>query len=118
MVVGFQTVCTNYIYSQCISLFMNYLEVLEARHQAMVEKDAKAKAEGTMVGRYITEPCADSCAYYEIVAVKKNAVTIRHLDIWDGWTIPYWGKETDIRREYAEDKLAHRDRLNDFLSRK
>ena len=91
---------------------------LKQAEQRMIEKDRQAKSKGTMVGRYITEPCADSCAYYEIVAVKKNAVTIRHLDIWDGWTIPYWGKETDIRREYAEDKLAHRDRLNDFLSRK
>jgi len=95
---------------------MDYLEVLEARHRAMVEKDAQAKAKGTMVGRFIREPCADSYAFYEIVKVNKKTVVIQHLDVYDGWTIPYWGKRATIDIRFAQENLAYRDNLERLLA--
>ncbi len=97
---------------------MELIQQLEARHKAMLEKDQKAKAKGTMVGRYIAEPYADSYAYYEIVKVNTKTVRIKYLDIWDGWTIPYWGKETTIDLAYAVKSLAWRDRREERIKAK
>lgn len=90
---------------------MELIEQLEARHKAMVEKDQKAKAKGTFVGRYIAEPYADSYAYYEIVKVNTKTVRIKHLDIYDGWTIPYWGVDATIDLKYAVESVVRRDRI-------
>jgi hypothetical protein len=97
---------------------MELMEQLESQYQKMVEKDQKAKAKGTMVGRYIAELTADSYAFYEIVKVNTKTVRIKHLDIWDGWTIPYWGKETTIDLAYAVKSLAWRDRREECIKAK
>jgi hypothetical protein len=97
---------------------MELIEQLESQYQKMVEKDQKAKAKGTMVGRYIAEPYADSYAYYEIVKVNTKTVRIKSLDIYDGWTIPYWGAEATIDREYAMKSLAWRDRIDEYRNPK
>lgn len=96
---------------------MELIQQLKARHKAMVEKDQKAKAKGTFLGRYIAEPYADSYAYYEIVKVNSKTVRIKCLDIYDGWSIPYWGMEATIDLKYAVESILRRDRISALISR-
>ena len=93
----------------------DYIKKLEQAYDNMAAKDYAARKKGTLLGRYINEQYADGYAYYEIVKVNTKTVRIRWLDIWDGWTIPFWGKEANISREYAEQRVGGRDRLNDLL---
>ena len=87
------------------------VEKWEKQEKEMLEKDAKAKKESKLVGRYITPPAGDSCAYYEVIRENKKTVRIKHLNIWDGWIIGYWGKEATINKQFVINDIAWRDKL-------
>ena len=80
-------------------------------------KDEAAKAESTLVGRFITEPYADGCAVYNIVKEGEETVDIESVDIDDGWTVPYWGLSATIERAYAENSIERREKIQDLFSR-
>ena len=74
--------------------------------------DAKAKAEGTLLYRYIDHPYADGRAYYQIVKVNKRSVSIKVLGgLGDDWVLPAWGRECKIPKNLAEQFVARRDAL-------
>lgn len=52
-------------------------------------KDAAAKENGTIVGRYLKEPAADSHAYYEVVEDLGDMVRLERIDICDGWSLQW-----------------------------
>jgi hypothetical protein len=88
--------------------FRDYCENNSARLSAI---DAEAKSKGQLVGRFITEPYADSCAVYQIVAESDTEVRIHSCKgLGDDWTIPYWGAKATIRKDYAQEKVELRDR--------
>lgn len=95
----------------------DWIKKMDEAHAKMVAKDSQAKVRGTLLGRYINEPYADGYALYEIVKVNTKTVRIKWLDIYDGWTIPYWGKEATIDRAYAEKNLGYRDALADIFGK-
>lgn len=84
------------------------------------EADEKAKSEGKLVGRYISEPYADGAAVYRIIRENKNTVRIKVVtDIGDDWVIPYWGEEATIDKSHALMRVKHRDAINEmFANRK
>ena len=64
------------------------------RKQAELDaSDAKAKAVGEIVGRYITHPFTDGAAVYRITAATTSNATIEKVDIGDAWSIPAWGQQ-------------------------
>lgn len=96
----------------------DFVKQWEENQRKLDEKDAKAKAEGKLVGRFIQEPFADGYAIYEITKENKKTVRIRVVDgIGDDWRIPYWGDEATIEKSYALKSLAWRDKMNKLFSK-
>jgi len=85
----------------------------------LAELDSRAKADNELVGRYITEPHADGCAVYQILTEKDRIVSIGIVTgIGDDWVIPYWGSSTTITKDYAKEKIRHRDAMAELFSKK
>lgn len=87
-------------------------ERMDRAYNEMVARDVAAKAEGVIIGRYLTERAADGYAYYEIIGVdgKNNTLQLEHLDIYDGWTVPmYEGLIDCFPLHYATQNLEARD---------
>ena len=83
---------------------LDYRKVMEAEDRLLSRLEAEAKARGSLVGRYLREPYADSYAFYLVVAESddKRKVKIQSIPIGDAWVIPYWGESALLDREYAE----------------
>ena len=90
---------------------------MNREYEEMETNDAEAKAQGELVGRYIKEPAADSYAYYLIVEAEGDVVTVEHLDIYDGWSIPYLEHGT-IPRSYALQNIHGRDVMAELFASK
>ncbi len=94
------------------------LQEHEKKFQEVQKQDKLAKEEGNLVGRYIREPFADGFAFYEIIKEFKSKVKIRVITgVGDDWTIPYWGKETTIDKEYAAENIGRRDTLTKLFTK-
>jgi len=84
----------------------------DRNYDIMVAKDEKAKREGKLVGRFVREAYADGYAYYEIVSENKNTLRIKSIKgLGDDWTIPYWGDEANVEKDYVVSKIELEDRL-------
>jgi hypothetical protein len=95
----------------------DFLAMIDANWRRLKEKDAQAKARGTLVGRYIKEPYADGYAVYEITRANPKSVHIKVVrGIGDDWEIPYWGSEATIKRSYAEENIRRREVLERLFS--
>ena len=94
------------------------IQTLDENWKRLREYDQEAKSRGSLVGRYIREPFADGFAVYEIVRENKTTVRIKRLsDICaDEWSIPYWGEETSIKKEYAIQMVNGRDAWEDMMN--
>lgn len=91
----------------------NFEDVWRKNTQQLEECDQKAKKEGILVGRYISEPYADGQAVYQIIRENKKTVRIKVCTgIGDDWILPYWGEEATIDKNYVIKKLEFRDHLN------
>lgn len=90
----------------------NLIKTWNDNFKQLALEDAKAKDLGLLVGRYIDEPIADGKAIYKIIKENKKTVRIKVVTgIGDDWTIPCWGKETTIDKDYAIRKLHSRDAI-------
>lgn len=88
----------------------DFFNKMEENRKKLDEQDAKAKTEGKLVGRYIQEPRGDGYAIYRIVRENKKTVRIQRVTgIGDDWSVPYWGDETTVDKEYAEKNIGQRD---------
>ena len=88
---------------------------MERAYKEMVAADAEAKAEGTIIGRYLEEPAADGKAYYKVIAVdgKNNTLQLEHLDIYDGWSLPMYESMIDcFPIAYALQNIENREFLS------
>lgn len=95
------------------------LKKFDANMERMQATDKKAKAAGSLVGRYIQEPFADGYAYYLIFKENKKTVRIQRVTgIGDDWTIPYWGDTASISKDFAMQNIGRRDALHELFSRK
>ena len=92
-------------------LWESLIEKWEKQKADLDDNDEKARRAGKLVGRYITQPVADSLAYYVIVRENKKTVRIRHVAIGDGWMVDYWGQEAKVDKQFAIDDIAWRDKL-------
>lgn len=98
---------------------LGWKERFDKNWAAIKSGDEDAAAKGELVGRYISEPFADGNAVYQIIKENKKTVRIRVCTgIGDDWTIPYWGRETSIDKEYALTQIRRREGLRALFSKK
>lgn len=106
----------------------DFFKKIEENWKKLEEQDARAKADGKLIGRYITEPFADGQAVYVITGEFHVACDcVEHKDrviiqvatgLGDDWVIPYWGERTSIRRDYAVGKIMQRENIEKLFSKK
>ena len=106
----------EYTYNSCESLS----DQMEHSYDQMVARDAEAKAEGTIVGRYLKERAADGYAFYEVIAVNgDDSLQIECLDIYDCWSVPMYESMADcFPRNYAEGNIAARESTEALFNKK
>jgi hypothetical protein len=78
--------------------------------------DAKGKELNTLCGRTIREPHADSYAFYVVIKEYKNQVQINCFDMGDGWSLPCWGNDAKIPKQYLLDSINSREALAKLFS--
>ena len=94
-----------------------YAELMDQQWTDINAEDRTAKEAGELVGRYIKELCADSHAYYKVVKVRNQTVTLKHIDYCDGWTLPMiesMGGKVPLK--YVLENIEHRDRMDDLFN--
>lgn len=90
----------------------NWQKIYEENFKELKEQDEEAKDKNTLVGRFISEPFADGKATYVITKENKKSVRIHvATGFGDDWTIPYWGAETAINKNYALQKIRSQEAL-------
>ena len=94
----------------------DFLAQWKAQEAALEAADAAAKAAGTLIGRYITHPYADSHATYRITATSKTRATIEWVDIGDAWVLPAWGRKATIPLTKVRSILDQRDSRKAFFA--
>lgn len=98
--------------------FMAKFDAKMKRQDELIEElKVLAKAEGTLLGRTMQFPCADSYALYLIIRVKKNVVILFWLDYCDGWQDDRLGTCGTLPIKYAQETVWGRDRFDDFWTK-
>jgi hypothetical protein len=93
----------------------NTLKIYDDNFNKLVEKDAEARKQKTLVGRYIAEQFADGYAYYTIVKENKKTVKMKVVTkLGDDWVIPSWGETPTLDKRYVMSKINFRDRHSDM----
>lgn len=98
----------------------SFTDRMEREYNDMIARDAEAKEEGTIIGRYLEEPAADGKAYYQVIAVdgKNNTLQLEHLDIYDGWSIPmYEGMIDCFPVTYAMNNIKAREGMEELFAK-
>jgi len=84
----------------------------------LTKLDYAAKTEGSLVGRFFTEPFADGQAVYQVVKENKKTVRIKVCTgLGDDWVIPYWGEESTVDKDYIEKKIANNDAMLELIKK-
>ena len=98
---------------------LGWKERFDQNWEKLEKCDKEAAAKSELVGRYITEPFADSSAVYQIIKENKKTVRIHVCTgIGDDWVIPYWGKEATVDKEYVLKKIKQREFLENMFKKK
>lgn len=88
----------------------NMLKKYDDNFNKMVEEDAEARKQKTLVGRYIAEPYADGRAYYKVVKENKKTVKMEVVTgLGDDWVLPYWGLTPTVDKEYVMSQINFRE---------
>jgi hypothetical protein len=71
--------------------------------ERLKQEDAEARAQGTLLGRYIYFSVGDGRAFYQIVKVNKRSVRVMHCPnvAPDDWTLPMLGFEGTLTFQQA-----------------
>lgn len=90
----------------------SYMDYWSANEKQLDELDEKARKAGSLVGRVIRHPYADSYAVYQIVKENKSTVRVRVCHgLGDDWTLPAWGRESTINKQTALQFVQAADRF-------
>lgn len=96
----------------------NIIKTWEDNYKSLEAEDKAAKAMGLLVGRFIDEPIADGKAIYKIIKENKRTVRVKVVTgLGDDWTIPSWGKETTLSKDYVTRKIKSRDAITELFSK-
>ena len=93
-------------------------ELMDYQDSLMVECEKLAKEKGTLLGRIIRFPMADSYAYYIITKVNKKTVKLNWINYCDGYMNKRIGEEGLIDIQYALDDVRGQDMLSEIFKRK
>jgi hypothetical protein len=99
--------------------FEKVTKTWEENIKKMNEKDANAKNQNILLGRFLRESAADGYAFYEIIRVNKKTVRVRVIkNIGDDYRVPQWGNEATVPLNYAINNIQFRDRISDLFNKK
>ena len=92
--------------------------VWDAAFRRLSQQDLRGKMFGRLKGRYLQEQIADGYAYYVIIRENKTTVRIKHaVGFGDDYSVPYWGEETTIKKDYAANRIEQRDNMAAYFKR-
>lgn len=95
------------------------IEAFEKNIDHLYKLDQKARDEGSIIGRFIREPAADSYAYYQVVSESAKNYTIKSVKgIGDDWEISIFGSKATVNKEKIEEIITQRDNFDDFLKKR
>ena len=94
------------------------IELMDYQNSLMNECERLAKEKGTLLGRIIRFPMADSYAYYIITKVNKKTVKLNWINFCDGYMDRRIGEEGLIDIDYALDDVHGQDMLSEIFKRK
>lgn len=95
------------------------LKAIDENYEQLRKIDRMAKSKGELLGRYIDVPVADGKALYQIMRVNKNTVRIKALSgFGDDYILDYWGYESTVDKEYIQNLVRNRDKLEEIFGRR
>jgi hypothetical protein len=95
-----------------------YFKQFNKNFEALSKQDEEAAKQGKLVGRVIQEQIADGYAYYVIIRENKKTVRIRRATgLGDDWTIPYWGDEATIEKNYVLNQFQWKEDLAKIMAK-
>ena len=96
----------------------NAFECFDANCKKLLKLDEKSKKAKQLLGRVLWHPIADGRAAYQVINVTAKKVIIRVCTgIGDDWTIPAWGHQALLDKDFVVDYLKRQDGLNALFSR-
>ena len=90
---------------------------MKRQEELIAELKVLAKAKGTLLGRTMQFPMADSYALYVILRVNKTNVVVYWLNWCDGWQDDRLGECGSLPLKYAQETVWGRDRFDDFWTK-
>jgi hypothetical protein len=97
---------------------MSFIDQMEAEWKAIEDRDAIAKMNNTLIGRYIKYPYADGHAFYEIWAVADSIAHVSHIPWGDGWSFPMIeDMEGKVPVAVAFKNIKQRDQLEEMFKK-
>ena len=97
----------------------NSIDKIMKRQEAIQgEIDNLARELGTLMGRQIKFPVADSYAYYVITKVTTTQVQITWVRYCDAWQDDRTGYQGMLNRDYAAQKVKGEDALMELFGNK
>jgi len=97
----------------------DFMADYETNYANLKKIDQKAKADGSLLGRYVQEPYADGYAVYQVVEEKATKVKLAVVTgIGDDWVLPVWGRSSMVDKSYVQASIYRRDKLDELFNRK
>lgn len=96
--------------------FVDHKSKIEIQDRIINELAELSRAEGTLVGRHLRFPFADSYCHYMVTGIAKGIVTVEWIDYQDGWVDDRLGKKGTLPLSYVEEKLRGEDVLKRIFS--
>lgn len=97
---------------------MSFIDQMEAEWKIIEDRDAIAKMNNTLIGRYLKYQYADGYAFYEIYAVAKGIVHVSHIPWGDAWEFPMIeDMDCKVPVPVAQKNLYQRDQLAVLFSK-
>jgi hypothetical protein len=96
--------------------FVDLRSKIDIQDRIIDELADLARAEGTLLGRTLRFPFADSYSHYMVTGIAKGIVTIEWINYQDGWVDDRLGKKGTLPLSYVEEKLRGEDILRNIFS--
>lgn len=95
----------------------SYLKVQTEDYDDMAAIDAKQRAKGEILGRFIYVPYADGKAVYQVTAhtPQTGTAVVTAIDIGDAWTTPAWGRRAKVDADTVAQMLDTKDRIAEIF---
>lgn len=87
-----------------------WMQIVEENEKRIRELDEKAKAQGTILYRFLYEPVADGIGVYQIIKVNKKSCQIRYCTTngFNEYLVRQWGETATVPMQYVLNAIGGR----------